>query len=299
MVTPVAIPRKWLFYENVESMWNMTQTRFQYLSNLLDNHDFVRRLADNNYGLVIAIRIWEVESLVLIIKRLNELGIPVKLWLVLADASGYWTNVTNVRPTVHLLEVVEGAIKEHSLQVEGVGLDLEYPIQIAKIYDDPRQLVRELFEFSRKIRLLKKIAQNDLDEAVSKSHHLIEFYTFQKGLHDFVGGGLQPTSGARVVCMDYTSLAPDWVQGLMYFVARVLSFPGSFTAMGIIGIVEGKTPGRLLGKDLPKHHTIETLARNLRVLKAMNKGLFPAEMYFFALDSVETIDFIESAFALA
>jgi len=217
----------------------------------------------------------------------------------MADTSGYWTNVTNVRPTVHLLEVMEGAIKENDLQIEGIGIDLEYPIGIAKIYDRPLQLIKALWAFYKESKLLKKAAQTDMNDAVRKARTPIEFYVFQRGLHSLTGGGLTPTPNTRVVSMDYTSLAPNWVQELMYLVARVFAFPGSFTAMGIIGTVEGKTPGRLLGKDLPKHHTIETLAGNLRVLKAMNKGVFPAEMYFFALDSVETLDFLESAFARA
>lgn len=63
------------------------------------------------------------------IRRLNAAGIPVVAWLLLPEAEGYWLHAQNGAAALSRYERFRRWTEEHELRWEGVGLDLEPPIQ--------------------------------------------------------------------------------------------------------------------------------------------------------------------------
>lgn len=249
-----------------------------------------------NFGLVVATR--EItKEMVGFIRWCNLIGLPIKLWLTVRDELGYWTSIGNINPSMRIFGEFLKAIADNNLKVEAIGIDLEIPLSIANVYDQPLKYWPKVMAYNRTWAWSKQYAQDFLDKTVKESPVPVEFYAFQKPLHGLIGGGLYPTKGCKVVSMDYTGYFPGWLQGFILRIMRmrIMSFKDSVSAMGILGTVPGKTPGRLIGKNLPKHLDFQGVLTHLITLRKLGKGHLPNEIYVFALDSVETVRILSGA----
>lgn len=60
-----------------------------------------------------------------VVRRLNAAGIPVVAWLLLPEAQGYWANLDNAPQALAFYDDFLAWTAAHSLQWDGVGLDIE------------------------------------------------------------------------------------------------------------------------------------------------------------------------------
>lgn len=60
-----------------------------------------------------------------VVRRLNAAGIPVSAWLLLPEAQGYWFNLDNAPQALAFYDDFMAWTAAHSLQWEGIGLDIE------------------------------------------------------------------------------------------------------------------------------------------------------------------------------
>ncbi len=60
-----------------------------------------------------------------IVRRLNNVGIPVVAWLLLPEAQGYWFNLDNAPEAIAFYADFRAWTAAHHLQWNGVGLDIE------------------------------------------------------------------------------------------------------------------------------------------------------------------------------
>ncbi len=60
-----------------------------------------------------------------VVRRLNEAGIPVIAWLLLPEEQGYWFNLDNAPQALAFYDDFLAWTAAHSLQWDGVGLDIE------------------------------------------------------------------------------------------------------------------------------------------------------------------------------
>lgn len=243
-------------------------------------------LVKHNLGVAIAMRELD-DDLVVAIRMLNQVGIPVKFWIVLPDEDGYWSNVRNVSLTIaRTNEVIHWATR-YDLSFESIGFDNEWPIQTAILpkQGHPIRFVWEVlgFLFSR----LKIGGQsNEMFLAylltLEEKGIVVEHYTFSDKVSWFMGGGLNGLSDNRFVEMVYTSMMPKAATGV---VLEGFWDQGNIPAIGIINGVPGETPGRDLGKKLPRHYTDDELEAVLSYVLRQK----PQELYVFALNHVRCL----------
>lgn len=60
-----------------------------------------------------------------LVRRLNELGIPVVAWLLLSKEQGYWFNASNAAQAIARYDAFKKWTAEHGLQWAGIGIDIE------------------------------------------------------------------------------------------------------------------------------------------------------------------------------
>ncbi len=65
------------------------------------------------------------ETRATVVRRLNEVGIPLTAWLLLPEEEGYWFNLNNVAQAVARYDAFRAWSEAHALRWEGVGLDIE------------------------------------------------------------------------------------------------------------------------------------------------------------------------------
>lgn len=86
-----------------------------------------------------------------VVRRLNEAGIPVVAWQLLSEEEGYWFNLGNAAQAATRYQAFKRWTAEYGLQWAGLGLDIEPDIREAQ------QLMRD------KWRLLPALLQRILD----------------------------------------------------------------------------------------------------------------------------------------
>jgi hypothetical protein len=80
-----------------------------------------------------------------VVQRLNQAGIPVIAWQLLADEHGYWYNLGNADRAAERYAAFLRWTQDHDLRWDGVGIDIEPDIrEVAQWFANPLRLAAPL-----------------------------------------------------------------------------------------------------------------------------------------------------------
>jgi hypothetical protein len=187
-------------------------------------------LADINASISMGILDFSDER-VEVVKRLNEVGIPVVAWLLLPREDGYYFNIYNAQKASEKYLEFKEWTDRHNLKWEAVGLDIEPDIrELEKLTTARLQMVWMMLRraYSRRPYNRARRIYKELIEQIRKDGYRVDVYQFpliadERSAHSSL---LQKTIGLidlpadREVLMIYTSfLRPDgpgilWSYGL-------------------------------------------------------------------------------------
>jgi len=154
-----------------------------------------------------------------VVRRLNQLGVPVTAWLVLELSQGYWLTADNAELAHRRYSAVLAWAQEHDLQLEAVGLDIEVPHEdaVALVKQGGRAL-KQLIRSRRSRAALERASgqYSVLVERIRGDGFRVETYQFPMILDERQAGttALQRTLGVvdltpdREVLMLYRSMLP-------------------------------------------------------------------------------------------
>lgn len=223
-----------------------------------------------------------------LISWLNQLEIPVTLWVTLSDEEGYWTNAASVQQTYLRIEEILKWTEEFDVSYVRLGFDIEWPVQIATAVASGK--------FLKALRMIKAYKKTWNPHAQDRFESILkflesfgidyEFYAFPKAMEFMSVTGLTIPEGSRVIEMDYTSFYPS---SLASRILRKTRNPNTIPAIGIVNGIPGQTPGRMLSPKLPNHLKAADIKRDFSVISEDGE---PLELYVFALNGGKSMDII-------
>lgn len=271
---------KWTFFVEYPPEWVPPEQRGKRLQNLFSSLVYPEGISIAEYlqgkGWCVSVTTNTLDAETAV--ALKMLQKPVTLWITIPDWWGYWTNRTSVPYTLTQAGAVLHWADANNIPVDRLGIDLEIPLYVMQGLQrgNPFPMIRSWLD-NRWID--RRAAQEMLETGVHGFGVPVEWYTFPYPMNKVLGGGLNPVEGGRQITMMYSSATPKWM--LPWFMS--LHKPNQIPAFGIMGSIKGATPGRMIGKTLPKHLSPEDLANDLRALKPTQ------EAYLFALDTADTL----------
>jgi hypothetical protein len=188
------------------------------LAGLLQRRGVLEHLASSGAGVAMAMLDLDRERAD-VIRELHARGIPVTAWLVLEESQGYWLTADNAELAQRRYERVRDWGREHGLELEAVGLDIEIPHEhaVALVQQGGRAL-RQLLRGRRSQAALGEASRQyaALVELIRADGFRAETYQFPLILDERRAGtsALQRTLGVvdlapdREVLMLYRSLLP-------------------------------------------------------------------------------------------
>jgi hypothetical protein len=275
-----------MFVELPEERLNsMGKTQGEALRDLLyekgaDDKYVIDKLAENNVSLAIAMQKGFHQDTLMAnsLKELNERGIKPTLWLVLDDTLGYWTNKANVEESLNKLEKMILWSKENNIEIDGVGLDYEPPIELLKglMNLNIPETIKETYRYiqqgiknHRRLGNLQEHIDNKLRTIIDRYNISIETYAAMEPLRSLSNWiSFQPHKTSNTVSMAYTSVHKRNIyeseldnSRFKRNVSRTLSKikDGEIPALGIVGSDPFNTPGKDLresksGEKQPEKH---------------------------------------------
>ncbi len=130
----------------------------QELKKLFDGRFVIDDLKDLNASLSLGI-IDLSDDRAVVVKRLNEAGVPVIAWLLLPEEEGYWFNIDNFKEATARYVAFKAWSSKHNLQWDAIGLDIEINLNELRLImeDKPDQdFIKTLFKrFFDKQRVLR------------------------------------------------------------------------------------------------------------------------------------------------
>lgn len=249
------------------------EKRGEALMELFKKDDLADFLAKNNFEITLAMTRLD-DKTAETIKYLNEKKVPVTAWIVLEDNEGYWTNKTNVDKTKEKTEAVKEWAKVNELRFEGIGFDMENPIQLksALVQMNLRELYKEFKNYLKTGTNVNE-AQRKLGEYIDKlkSENIQTEAYLNPAFARFVLGEKNIGKNVHsIVELDYMSFVPKYLRKhILPFFLRENKTP----TLGIY-CEEGTFPGRnLTGKPITKepHLTREELKANIKSIFDFNK----------------------------
>jgi len=263
-------------------------------------------LSENNYSISLAMSTLDNETAEAI-RVLNRWNVPVTFWVVTDDEHGYWLNRGNIDNIVDKTRRTIEWAKKQDLKIQRIGLDYEVPLDLMKAVSkgDFRGIIFEISTYLKQIRGQKEklgdpevFLKTEIDKMREEYGVDVEAYISAQPLRALVSSLLNKDKNfsGRKIPMVYTSGLSKFAK----FLARAFISSKESPALGIIGRVEGQTPGRDLSGKLPKHLTNEELVDDwLSILKKRidikNMNLHLREGYIFALDSVDALIDIQNS----
>lgn len=171
-------------------------------------------------GAAVAMAMLELdEARAEVVRRLNGQGVPVTAWLVLEPSQGYWLTADNAELAHRRYSAVLAWAREHDLQLEAVGLDIEVPHEdaVALIKQGGRALKQMIRSRRSRAALAQASRQYSvLVDRIRGDGFRVETYQFPMILDERRAGttALQRTLGVvdltpdREVLMLYRSMLP-------------------------------------------------------------------------------------------
>lgn len=199
----------------------------QPLVELFANPDVIAFLRES--GSAVTLAILDLSShRAEVVHQLNEAGIPVTAWLLLPKDQGYWMNLDNAALAMTRYEMFIQWTREHGLQWERIGLDIEPDIRMVQHFSRRSfahlgRIINHLFDTVRLVRGRK--AYQALIDRIHGDGYLVETYHFpfivdERMAHSTM---LQRLTGIvdlpdsdRELLMLYSSFSRPWGQGLLW-----------------------------------------------------------------------------------
>lgn len=97
------------------------------LQRLLTQHDLLDELANQQYGVALAMLDLSAERAAAV-RLLNGRSVRVIAWLLLPPSEGFWFNLQNYPQAVERYRAFRLWAQEHQLRFDAVGLDIEPPV---------------------------------------------------------------------------------------------------------------------------------------------------------------------------
>lgn len=194
-----------------------------------------------------------------IVRKLNQLGIPVKAWLLLPKDEGYWFNMENHDQALQRYADFKTWTDENSLDWTGIGLDIEPDFnQMTDAYFGRLVAVKNALKryFSKDTLKKANLAYRQLAVWIKDDGYFLEAYHFpfivdDRKAHSTVAqrlGGLVDVPADREVLMLYSSLFQPMGNRLLWSYAEEAQAIGVGSTGGGV-IMEGATVPRPLNWD--------------------------------------------------
>ena len=194
-----------------------------------------------------------------IVRKLNELGIPVTAWLLLPKEEGYWFNMENHAQTSQRYTDFKVWTDKNRLVWSGIGLDIEPDInQMTEAYSKPSGVLKKAFQRYLSKDALKKasLAYRKLAVSIKDDGYFLEAYHFPFVLDDRKAGstvaqrlgGLVDVPVDREVLMLYSSLYQPLGNKILWsYAAEAQAIGIGITGGGVV--MEGVKAPRTLSWD--------------------------------------------------
>jgi len=225
-----------------------------------------------------------------VVRKLNNVGVPVIAWLLLPEEHGYWFNMDNLLEANHRYDEFAAWTKQNGLRWVGVGLDIESDIrEMSQLAKDPLVIIPKLLNrlFDRKRLMHAETGYQELVNRIRSDGYYVESYqiplivderkigsTFIRRL-----GGLVDIKVDREVWMLYSSLLRPHGVGLLG------SYAPQAQAIGV-GVTGGGVDIEF-GNPVPL--TWDELARDLRLA-----WYWCDNIYIFSLEGCITQGFLSN-----
>ncbi|MCK9246312.1 MAG: hypothetical protein M0P11_05085 [Anaerolineaceae bacterium] len=226
---------------------------------------------------------------VAVVRRFNQLGIPLKAWLLLSKDEGYWFNMENHAQALQRYADFKDWSDQHELRWSGIGLDIEPDInQMTDAYFlRTRALKKALQRYLSKNSLKQaSLAYRKLAFTIKDDGYFLEAYHFPFIVDDRKAGstvaqrlgGLVDVPVDREVLMLYSSLFQPLGNRILW------SYAAEAQAIGI-----GSTGGGVVMDEakLPKTLSWDEFATDLRLAWQSGKPV-----YVFSLEGCVEQDFL-------
>ena len=211
-----------------------------------------------------------------IVKKLNRLGIPVKVWFLLSEEDGFHLTIANHAKALQRYADLKAWTAKHGLLWNGIGLDIEP--QYNQLTDSNSVGLRAIKNTLRRYwhkNLLKQasLSYRKLAVEIHDDGYLLETYHFPfilEGQNANPGfnhglGGMVDVPVDREVLMLYSSLFQEDHSRLMW------SYAGNAQAIGIGITAKGKLITPL---QAPEPLTWEEFTKDLLLAKQHCKAVY-------------------------